>query len=65
MAGRGYGREKRVGWRKELGELAWNHGQGQSTPDTVAEKIGTSERTSSQDESAFQLLCGIFASNPR
>ena len=49
-------------------ELAWNHGQGQSTPDTGAVRpvggdgVQTSERRSSQDESAFQLLCGIFAS---
>ena len=32
------GREKRVGWTKELEELATGHGQRQSTPDTVAER---------------------------
>ena len=46
-------------------ELARRHGVMRSNPDTVAEKIGSSERRSSQEMSAFQLLCGIFASNPR
>ena len=49
-------------------QLVWNHGQGQSTPDTgavrpLAEKIGPSEEDRVK-MSAFQLLCGIFASNP-
>ena len=66
VAGRGNGTREESWLDKGAGrQLAWNHGQGQSTPDTVAEKIGTSERRSSQDESAFQLLCGIFASHPR
>ena len=48
-------------------QLARNHEQGQSTPDTGAVRpvggdgVQTNERRSSQDESAFQLLCGIFA----
>ena len=29
--------------RRVSRELAWNHGQMRSTPDTVAEKIGSSE----------------------
>ena len=62
------GREKRVGQRSSRRELATGHGQGQSTVDTGAERrVGMREspdqwRRSSQDESAFQLLCGIFAS---
>ena len=48
-------------------QLATAHGQGQSTPDTGVVRpvrgdgVQTSERRSSQDESAFQLLCGSFA----
>ena len=48
------GREKRVGWTKELTELATGHGQGQSTPDTGAVRpvggdgVQTSERRLSQ-----------------
>ena len=37
---------------------------GHRSGETVAEKIGSSERKTSQVMSAFQLLCGIFASNP-
>ena len=56
-------REKRVGWRKELTVVGDGDGQMRSTPDTVAEKIGSSEEDRVK-MSAFQLLCGIFASNP-
>ena len=37
------GREKRVGWREELTRVGDGDGQMRSTPDTVAEKIGSSE----------------------
>ena len=57
------GREKRVGWTKELTELATGHGQMRSTPDTVADEIGSSEEDRVK-MSAYQLLCGIFVSNP-
>ena len=35
------GREKRVGWEKELTELATGHGERQSTVDTRAERRGS------------------------
>ena len=57
------GREKRVGWEKELTAVGDGDGQMRSTPDTVAEKIGSSEEDRVK-MSAFSLLCGIFASNP-
>ena len=40
---------------ESAGELAWNHGQMRSTPETVAEKIGSSEEDWVK-MSAFQLL---------
>ena len=68
VSGSGKGTRKRVGWTKELAgvsdgtaerrvnrELAWNHGQMRSTPETVAEKIGSSEEDWVK-MSAFQLL---------
>ena len=62
------GREKRVGWTKELTELATEHGQRKSTPDTGSRGASQHEIGSSEEDrvkmSAFQLLCGIFASNP-
>ena len=53
---------------KRVGERSWRavgdgDGQMRSTPDTVAEKIGSSEEDRVR-MSAFQLLCGIFPSNP-
>ena len=50
-------------WEKELTAVGDGDGQMRSTPDTVAEKIGSSEEDRDK-MSAFQLLCGIFASNP-
>ncbi len=57
VSGSGKGTRMRVGWTKELRdswrldsreagqqtELAWNHGEMRSTPETVADKIGSSE----------------------
>ena len=81
VSGSGKGTQKRVGWTKELAGSWWrdsreasqqkswrgttDRGSQHPTPETVAEKRG-----SSHDEEdrlkipAFQLLCGIFASNP-
>ena len=62
------GRENRVGWTKELTELATGHRQRQLTPDTGSREASQHEIGSSEEDqvkmSAFQLLCGIFASNP-
>ena len=70
MTGSGRGREKRVEKGARSWELATGHGQRQSTPDTGSREASQDERGSSDSEedrvkmSAFQLLCGIFASNP-
>ena len=53
-------RDTRVGVEPRTGAVDTGH----RSSETVAEKIGSSERRSSQEMSAFQLLCGIFASNP-
>ena len=70
VAGRGNGTREEIWLEKGADrELATGHGQGQSTPDTVAERRvsmrnGPAKKIESQEMSAFQLLCGIFASNP-
>ena len=45
-------------------ELAWNHGQMRSTPETVGDKIGASEEDWVK-RCRHSSACGIFASNPR
>ena len=70
MAGRGNGTREESWLEKGADtELVWNHGQGQSTPDTGAVRPvgGDGVQTSEEDRvkmSAFKLLCEIFASNP-
>ena len=47
-------------------ELAWNHGQMRSTPETVAEKRGSSHGEEDWVKRCrHSSACGIFASNPR
>ena len=47
-------------------ELAWNPGQGQSTPDSGdSSRQDGVQRGRRVEMTAFQLLCGIFAINPR
>ena len=62
VSGSGKGtKELRGSWRRDsrevrsAEELAWNHGQMRSTPETVAEKIGSSEEDWVK-MSAFKLL---------
>ena len=45
LAGQRAGRQLATGQQRgeSAEELAWNHGQMRSTPETVAEKIGSSE----------------------
>ena len=54
------GRENRVGWTKELTELATGHRQRQLTPDTGSREASQHEIGSSEEDqvkmSAFQLL---------
>ena len=52
------GRKKRVGWEKEL-TSSWRR----DSREASQQKIGSSEEDRVK-MSAFQLLCGIFASNP-
>ena len=64
MAGRGNG-TREESWLEKGADKRWvtGHGERRSTTDTVAERIGSSEENRVK-MSAFQLLCGIFASNP-
>ena len=68
MTGSGRGCEKGVEKGARSWQLATGHGQGQSTVDTRAERrvwVREGPATVREDELAFQLLCRIFASNPR
>ena len=62
------GREKRVGWEKELtaigdGTRTEAVDSGHPSREARQHEIGSSEEDRIK-MSAFQLLCGIFASNP-
>ena len=81
VSGSGKGTRKIVGWTKELAAVgdgsrearqqkSWrgttDRGSQHRTPETVAEKRGSSHGEEDRPKmSAFELLCGIFASNPR
>ena len=63
------GREKRVGWTKELtavgdGTRTGAVDSGQRSREASQHEIGSSEKDRVK-MSAFQLLCEIFVSNPR
>ena len=60
----GPGREQLAAGQQR--ELAWNHGQGQSTPDSgdSRRQDRVQWRRSTQDV-CIRGACGIFASNPR
>ncbi len=51
----GWTKELRGSWRLDRRELAWNHGEMRSTPETVADKIGSSEEDRLK-MSAFEVL---------